>query len=72
MVFFNPASAMRRFSALRLVNPGAEAAEVVIEGTDDTGASPGTAVSLSVPAHGRAHDYRAGARVRGGAGRGLK
>ena len=52
VVFFNPASAMRRFSALRLVNPGAEAAEVVIEGTDDTGESPGSAVSLSVPAQG--------------------
>ena len=52
VVFFNPASNTRRASALRLVNPGPEPAEVVIEGTDGDGASPGTAVSLSVPARG--------------------
>ena len=39
-------------SRLRLVNRGAEDAAVTIEGTDDSGESPGTAVRLTVPARG--------------------
>ena len=38
-----------RVSQLRVINPGAETAEVTIEGVDDAGESPGGAVRLSVP-----------------------
>ena len=45
---FNPASQIERQSTLRLVNPGAEASEVRVVGTDDLGAEPGTPVVLSI------------------------
>ena len=52
VAFFNPGSNASQVSRLRLVNPGAESAEVSIEGIDSAGDSPGTAVELSVPARG--------------------
>ena len=45
---FNPGSEAGQVSRLRLVNRGAEAADVTIEGIDDAGRSPGTAVRLSL------------------------
>ena len=50
MVTFNPGSNDRQVSRLRLINPGDAAAEVTIEGTDDKGRSPGSAVVLSLAA----------------------
>ena len=50
IALFNPASSGGQVSRLRLVNPGAAAAAVTIEGIDDDGASPGGAVRLSLPA----------------------
>ena len=47
---FNPGANVDQESRLRLVNPTAEAAGVVITGVDDAGASPGTAIALEVPA----------------------
>ena len=47
---FNPASNPNQASRLRLVNPGAADAAVTITGMDDEGASPGAAVTLTVPA----------------------
>ena len=52
VVFFNPGGNPSQVSRLRLVNRGAEDAEVTIEGIDDAGESPGTAVRLTVPARG--------------------
>ena len=49
VAIFNPASNLDQASSLRLVNPGAETAEVTIIGVDDRGASPGTPVVLTVP-----------------------
>ena len=51
VAFFNPGSSTSQASRLRLINPGAEAAEVTIEGIDDSGESPGAGVRLSLPAH---------------------
>ena len=48
VVTFNPGRNVTQVSRLRLINPGAESAEVRIEGVDDEGASPGGAVVLSV------------------------
>ena len=50
VVFFNPGSNTSQVSRLRLVNPGAEAATVTIEGIDDDGLSPGETVMVEVPA----------------------
>ena len=50
IALFNPASSGGQVSRLRLINPGAAAAAVTIEGIDDDGASPGGAVRLSLPA----------------------
>ena len=50
VAIFNPASNVNQVSRLRIINRGDERAEVTIEGIDDDGASPGTAVELSVPA----------------------
>ena len=50
VAIFNPGTNVDQESRLRLVNPTAEAAGVVIAGVDDAGASPGTAVALEVPA----------------------
>ena len=48
VVTFNPGSNEQQESSLRLINPGDAAAAVTIEGTDDKGVSPGTAVELSL------------------------
>ncbi len=48
--FFNPGRNRSLASRLRLVNPGAEAAEVTIEGIDAQGAAGESAVVLSLPA----------------------
>ena len=50
VAIFNPASNVNQVSRLRIVNRGEEMAAVAIEGIDDDGASPGTAVELEVPA----------------------
>ena len=52
VAIFNPGSNANQVSRLRLVNRGAETAEVTIQGIDGAGESPGTAVRLSVPARG--------------------
>ncbi|MYH14577.1 MAG: hypothetical protein F4149_05325 [Gammaproteobacteria bacterium] len=49
VAFFNPGSNFRQVSLLRLHNPGEEDARITVEGTDDSGASPGTPVRLTVP-----------------------
>ena len=50
VAIFNPASNVNQVSRLRIINPGAEAAAVVIEGIDDDDESPGAGVELTVPA----------------------
>ena len=50
VVIFNPGRNAHQASRLRVVNAGAEAAEVRIEGIDDAGESPGSAVTFSLPA----------------------
>lgn len=47
---FNPASDWDRESRLRLINPGAGPAEVAITGIDSHGHTPGTGVSVTIPA----------------------
>ena len=46
---FNPGSNNTQKSLLRLVNPGTSEAEVSVEGVDDEGRSPGSAVRVTVP-----------------------
>ena len=48
VAIFNPASNENQVSRLRVINPGEAPAVVVTEGIDDAGASPGTAVELTV------------------------
>ena len=48
VVFFNPASNRNQVSWLRLVNPGTEAVEVRIEGTDDAGEAGESAVEFTL------------------------
>ena len=67
VVIFNPGRNTGQVSRLRLVNPGAEAASVRIEGIDGKGESPGGAVELSVPA-GAARTLSARQLESGGAG----
>ena len=50
VAIFNPGSNSNQVSGLRLVNPGSKDADVTITGVDDAGASPGTAVTLTLPA----------------------
>ena len=50
VVFFNPGSNESQVSRLRLVNPGEAAAEVSITGVDDRGESPGSEVTMAIPA----------------------
>ena len=50
VVTFNPGSNPNQKSRLRLVNFGSEDARVMVTGVDDTGASPGTEVRITVPA----------------------
>ena len=52
VAIFNPGGNANQVSRLRLINGGAQTAEVTIEGFDGGGESPGTAVRLSVPARG--------------------
>ena len=52
VAIFNPASNLDQVSSLRLANPSTEEAEVTVEGVDDSGASPGSAVVLTVPGGG--------------------
>ena len=51
VVFFNPASNLSQVSLLRLVNRGSAPAQVTITGVDDTGVSPGRAVTVSLDPH---------------------
>ena len=48
VAMFNPGENVYQMSMLRLVNPGKELATVSVEGTDDRGESPGSAVQLSL------------------------
>ena len=48
VAIFNPGRNSNQVSWLRLINPGEESAEVRIEGIDDGGQSPGSAVVLSL------------------------
>ena len=50
VVTFNPGKNPDQVSMLRVINPGAETAEVTITGIDGDGRSPGEGVELSVPA----------------------
>ena len=50
VAIFNPGSNPNQVSGLRLVNLGAEDAQVTITGIDDAGVSPGSTVALTVPA----------------------
>ena len=54
IAFFNPASNWNQVSSLRLVNPGAERAQVTVAGVDDAGVAPAASVTLDVPAGGAA------------------
>ena len=46
---FNPGDNTDQASVLRVVNPNAEAATVLVEGVDDRGHSPGPGVTMSIP-----------------------
>ena len=48
VVTFNPGRNVGQVSRLRVINPGAETAEVTIEGIDDKGATPGGAVVFTL------------------------
>ena len=65
--FFNPGSNRRLQSRLRLVNPGAGAAEVAVTGRDDAGESPGSEVRLTLAA-GESRSLTAAALEEGGDG----
>ena len=52
VVTFNPASNADQASGLRLINPGEVDASATITGVDDSGASPGEGVQVTVPAGG--------------------
>ena len=67
---FNPASDWDRESRLRLINPSAESAVVAITGIDSLGLSPGTGVSVTIPA-GASLTYTA-AELESGRGAGLQ
>ena len=67
VVWFNAGGDVALSSRLRLVNPGAQAVEVRIEGRDDAGAVSPDAVRVTVPAHG-ARTLTARALESGGAG----
>ena len=49
VAIFNPASNANQVSRLRIINSGRESAEVRIEGIDDEGRTPGTAVGFALP-----------------------
>ena len=50
IAIFNPGSNAAQVSRLRLINPGEAAAQVMIEGVDDRGMSPGSAVQVTIAA----------------------
>ena len=50
IAIFNPGSNAAQVSRLRLINPGEAAAQVTVEGVDDLGMSPGSAVEVTVAA----------------------
>ena len=50
VAILNPAVNPDQVSRLRLINPAAEDAEVVVTGVDDDGASPGTGIVIDRPA----------------------
>ena len=66
VVTFNPGRNTSQVSSLRLINRGADSAEVRIEGIDDDGASPGGRGGALGRGRGIAHGERAGARIRRG------
>ena len=66
VAIFNPADHLEVTSWLRLVNTGADAAQVTITGVDDSGASPGGEVTLLVEA-GATRTLTAGELESGGA-----
>ena len=66
---FHPASQWEQVSRLRLINPGQVPADVSIAGTDSHGLSPGTGVSVTIPA-GASVTYTA-AELESGLGAGL-
>ena len=67
VVTFNPGRNDRQVSRVRVVNPGAESAEVRIEGTDDAGASSAGAVEFTL-APGASRTLGAGELESGGDG----
>ena len=67
VAFFNPGSNYARRSALRLVNPGEEAAAVSIVGVDGRGESPGSEVTTTIPAR-ASRTFTAAALESGGEG----
>ena len=70
VLFFNPGSNVDQVSRLALINAGGEDVAVTVAGTDDAGASPGSAVRLTVPA-GTVLMPRA-AELEAGAGEGIE
>ena len=74
VAIFNPGRNSNQVSRLRLTNPGEERTEVRIEGIDDGGQSPGSAVVLSLEGGMSrtlsAKDLEAGTGVSGGLGTG--
>ena len=74
VAIFNPGRNSNQVSRLRLINPGAERTEVRIEGIDDGGQSPGSAVVLSLEGGKSrtlsARELEAGTGVSGGLGTG--
>ena len=68
VTFFNPGSNRRQVSRLRLINPGADVADVTIQGRDDAGVpAPGGVVRLTL-APGAARTLTAQEIEAGGAG----
>ena len=69
VAWFNAGGEVAQASRLRIVNPGAQAAQVRIGGIDDAGVSSSGAVVVTVPAHG-ARTFSA-AELESGEGEGL-
>lgn len=63
VAIFNPASNADQVSRLRIVNPGAEPAVVVIAGIDDDGRSSAASVEADIPP-GEVREFRAAAPTR--------
>ena len=69
VAFFNPGDNESQVSRLRLVNPGEAEAEVSIAGVDDRGESPGSEVTVTIPA-GASRTFTAAELESGGEGLG--